>query len=300
VTGPAVPSPGGARRPRGAREIGLRDETAAPVPGRPFRAYLATEVDAHWSASLEELHLVGTRDHWIDSWTREASLDALAPEQLGSSAVIADLGCSSGHLLADLAARRPDAALIGIDAVPDGLARAAVLVPGAFLCHASVTDLPIDDGALDGVLALNLLEHVADDRLALREVARVLRPGGRAVLVVPRGPELYDFYDEALQHERRYAGRELARKSSSAGLRVRDRILLGGVVFPGFWAVKKRNRRRYRDMAAEQGEALVAASIARTQTSRAGAFATAAERRLVRSGVRLPFGVRELLVVERP
>ena len=176
----------------------------------------------------------GTRDHWIDTWTREASLAALAPEEdIGRPPVLADLGCSSGHLLADLAVRVPDATLIGVDAIPEGLARASVLAPRAILCHASVTELPIDDGALDGVLALNLLEHVPDDELALREIARVLRPGGRGVIVVPRGPELFDCYDQALQHERRYAGGELGRKSTGAGLRARDRILLGSAVFPG-------------------------------------------------------------------
>lgn len=283
-----------------AEGAGVREALAAPAPGRPFHSYLATALDPRWSASLEELHLPGTRDHWIDTWTREASLAALAPEDLGRPPVLADLGCSSGHLLADLAVRVPDATLIGVDAIPEGLARASVLAPRAILCHASVTELPIDDGALDGVLALNLLEHVPDDELALREIARVLRPGGRGVIVVPRGPELFDCYDQALQHERRYAGGELGRKSTGAGLRARDRILLGSAVFPGFWAVKKRNRRRHRDLTAEQGEALVAASIAGTQASRIGSLATAAERRLVRAGVRLPFGVRELLVVERP
>jgi SAM-dependent methyltransferase len=285
---------------RSGEAVGLRPALSPSSPGRPFASYLEADVDVQWSAALEELHLDATRDHWIDSWTREASLRALAPEELGREPVIADLGCSSGHLLADLAARLPGATLIGIDAVPDGLARAAVLVPDAILCHASVTELPIDDGALDGLLALNLLEHVPLDGVALREMARVLRPGGRAVVVVPRGPELYDYYDGVLQHERRYASGELARKASAAGLVVRDRIHLGSVVFPGFWAVKKRNRWRYKDLDAAQADARVASSIAGTQSSRLGVLATATERRLVRSGVRAPFGVRELLVAERP
>ena len=115
--------------------IGLRVPLAAPSEGRPFWSYLSAEVDVQWSAALEEIHLVGTRDHWIDAWTREASLLTLAPEELGERLVLADLGCSSGHMLADLAARLPGATLIGIDAVPDGLARAAAL----FLARSSAT-----------------------------------------------------------------------------------------------------------------------------------------------------------------
>jgi SAM-dependent methyltransferase len=278
----------------------LATPLAAETPERPFRSYVSPDIDVRWSSELEELHLEGTRDHWIDAWTREASLTALAPESLGEAPVIADLGCSSGHLLADLAARVPSATLIGLDAVTDGLARAAELVPLAILCHASVTELPIADASVDGIVALNLLEHVPDDQTALREMARVLRPGGRVVVVIPRGPGLYDVYDRTLQHERRYAAGELARKATSAGLAVSDRIHLGSVVFPGFWAVKKWNRRRHVGLDDQQAESLVASSIANTQDSRAGAVAMAAERRLVARGVRLPFGIRELLVAERP
>jgi SAM-dependent methyltransferase len=285
---------------RAATLSALAEPLAPESPERPFRSYVSPDIDVRWSAELEKLHLSGTRDHWIDAWTREAALTALAPETLHPAPVIADLGCSSGHLLADLAARVPAATLIGLDAVPDGLARAAVVAPDSILCHASVTELPIADASIDGIVALNLLEHVPDDERALREMARVLAPSGRAAIVVPRGPELYDIYDQTLQHERRYASGELSRKAIAAGLTVRDRISLGSVVFPGFWLVKKRNRRRHAGLTPAEAEALVASSITSTQDSRIGELATATERRLVARGVRLPFGIRELLVVERP
>jgi SAM-dependent methyltransferase len=277
----------------------MRPPLAEATAERPFRSYVSPDIDVNWSSQLEELHLEGSRDHWIDAWTREAALTALAPETLGAVPVLADLGCSSGHLLADLAARVPSATLIGVDAVADGLTRAAHTVPQAILAHASVNDLPLADGSVDGIVALNLLEHVPDDVGALREMARVLRPGGRVVVVIPRGPELYDAYDAVLQHERRYAGGELGRKARAGGLTVVDSFGLGSVVFPGFWLVKKRNRRRHAEITPERAEQLVAASISSTQSSRAGDLATAIERRLVRRGVRLPFGIRELLVAER-
>jgi SAM-dependent methyltransferase len=51
--------------------------------------------------------------------------------------------------------------------------------------HMDITDVPFKDGAFDLILCVHVLEHVADDRRAMREMARVLRPGGMALLMVP-------------------------------------------------------------------------------------------------------------------
>ena len=56
----------------------------------------------------------------------------------------------------------------------------------------------------DTVVCLNVVEHVADDVAALRNVYSALAEGGRAVILVPCGPELYGTLDEVLGHFRRY------------------------------------------------------------------------------------------------
>jgi ubiquinone/menaquinone biosynthesis C-methylase UbiE len=164
--------------------------------------------------------------------------------------------------------------------------------------HASATDLPLGDATVDGLVALNLLEHLPDDVAALREFARVLRPGGRAVVVVPSNPRLYDYYDAHLQHERRYARGELADKGREAGLVPRAGLSLGSVVYPAFWAVKKANRRRA--LSEEEVRARVERDIARSSSSPAARAAFRAERALLRRGARPRRGIREALVLERP
>jgi SAM-dependent methyltransferase len=141
---------------------------------------------------------------------------------------------------------------------------------------------------------------VPDDAGALREVHRVLRPGGVAAIVVPAGPSTYDYDDAFLGHERRYGARELARKSSHAGLEVVTDTHIGALIFPAFWAVKKLNRRRHPDPDARERRALVERDIRRTTGSRVGAFTTRVERALLRRRVRLPFGIRGLTVLRRP
>jgi SAM-dependent methyltransferase len=51
--------------------------------------------------------------------------------------------------------------------------------------HMDMTDVPFKDGAFDLIVCVHVLEHVPDDRQAMREMARVLKPGGMALLLVP-------------------------------------------------------------------------------------------------------------------
>jgi SAM-dependent methyltransferase len=266
---------------------------------RPFLSYFAEPVDVNWSPELEHLHEEASRTHFIDVLTRSVAIRTLEPETLGRHPVIVDLGCSTGHLLSELEERCPDAFLVGVDAVARGLASAHAAVPRAALVHASVTDVPFGESTVDGVLALNLLEHIPDEGAVLRELKRVLRPGGRCVIVVPANPRLYDAYDAYLEHERRYARGEVARKAAESGLSARSRAYVGSLVYPGFWAVKKLNRLRYRSAPPERARDVVVRDIAATRDSRLGAFACRIEERLAAAGISLPFGIRELTVLER-
>ena len=72
------------------------------------------------------------------------------------------------------------------------------------------------------------------------------------MIVVPVGPGNYDYYDRFLGHERRYASGELARKARAAGFEVLEDIHLGAPLYPAFWAVKQRNRRRYEHLAGRE------------------------------------------------
>jgi hypothetical protein len=129
---------------------------------------------------------------------------------------------------------------------------------------------------------------------------RVLRPGGRAVIVVPAGPSNYDYYDRFLGHERRYARGELARKARGAGFEVLEDAHLGVPIYPAFWAVKQRNRRRFDALQGQALEAKVRQDIARTTDSGLGRIACALEERMLALGIRLPFGIRGLTVLRRP
>jgi len=253
--------------------------------------------DTFWSDELEELHEESSRTHFLDVWTRTAMLERLGP--LGPAPTVVDLGCSTGYLLEDLRAAIPGGRLVGLDYVFAGLPGALHNVPTAALLQGDVCRLPLGDASADAIVSANLLEHVPDDLGALAEIRRVLRSGARAVVVVPATPGAYDYYDRFLHHQRRYGQGELAGKARAVGLEVLEDVRLGSLVYPAFWLVKKRNRLLRDHLRGEALKHQVAADIAKTQDSRLGHVTAHLERRLLQRGVVLPFGIRQLAVLER-
>jgi SAM-dependent methyltransferase len=263
----------------------------------PFAtSYLPVEGALNWSEELETLH---AEDHFIDALTRRAVVGVLGRAGPGPEAVVADVGCSSGVLLGDLAVSKPGWVLVGVDALLPALERAHGAVPTASLFHASAADLPFGDETVDALLAVNVLEHIDDDTRALREFRRVLKPHGRAVVVVPWNRRLYDAYDAFLRHERRYSRGELRRKAREADLNPVETRYVGTLVYPGFWAVKTYGRVRHRRGGGATAQAIVSRRIGATRRSRLAIGASRLEEGLSRHGLRLPFGIRELSVLRR-
>ena len=89
-------------------------------------------------------------------------------------------------------------------------------------------DLDTDDGldlsryAFDTILCINVLEHTADDLAALRRANQLLQPGGRIVIFVPAGKDLYGSLDRGVGHQRRYERDELVDKLRQAGFEIED------------------------------------------------------------------------------
>jgi hypothetical protein len=92
----------------------------------------------------------------------------------------------------------------------------------------------------------------------------------------------------------------MAVKARRVGLGVETDIHLGSVVFPPFWVLKKRNRRRFDHLAGSELEDRVRHDYGNTKDSPIFGAACRLEGVLLRRGVHLPFGIRGLTVVRRP
>jgi 2-polyprenyl-3-methyl-5-hydroxy-6-metoxy-1,4-benzoquinol methylase len=59
-------------------------------------------------------------------------------------------------------------------------------------------------GTYDAVFALNVVEHIKDDKLAIMNMIKLLKPGGKIIILVPAYQWLYNGFDVALEHFKRY------------------------------------------------------------------------------------------------
>lgn len=256
-----------------------------------------------WSESLTSLHeeVAGEGTHPIDMASRRRARASLKRylRVPAADAVILEAGCSTGYLLEELVQDWPESLVIGSDYIEGPLIRLAARMPRIPVLQFDLLQCPLPSASVDGVVLLNVLEHIEDDRAALAQVFRVLKPGGVAVLEVPAGPHLYDAYDQHLQHFRRYRLRDLVRLASDAGFATVDRSHLGCFVYPPFALVKRRNQRLL-DAPQEQREKLVQENI-RSSAGAGGLLGTiiAAEAWLGR-WVRYPVGIRCVLTAVKP
>ena len=98
-------------------------------------------------------------------------------------------GCGVGMYVRALRAFTPHVYALDIEA--ERVAEAAGVVPDAHFSVAAAEMLPYREGSFDLVLSHEVIEHVADDVRVMREMVRVLRPGGRAIVFCPN--RLYPF-----------------------------------------------------------------------------------------------------------
>jgi SAM-dependent methyltransferase len=182
--------------------------------------------------------------HWWYIGRRQIFL-ALLDRYLGRAADgatrrILDFGCGTGAMLGCLN-RYGEA--IGVDADEHAIR----------FCHQRGLEnvkllesdrLPFPDGSFDLVTALDVLEHIPDDRVALREVDRVLRGDGIFLAAVPAHRGLWGAQDEISHHKRRYSRSELKSRIGESGLDLLRLTYFNTLLSPPIAAIRLARRLR--------------------------------------------------------
>jgi len=139
---------------------------------------------------------------------------------------ILDVGCGTGANLLMLS-KYGDAE--GVDVSEDALAFCRERGLDKVKLGAG-EELPYEDGTFDLVTAFDVVEHMDDDLAGLREMRRVLRPGGRVLLFVPAFMFLWGLQDDVSHHRRRYRMSGLRRVLEEAGFEI-ERTTYANITF---------------------------------------------------------------------
>jgi SAM-dependent methyltransferase len=144
------------------------------------------------------------------------------------------------------------------------------------------------------VTALDVLEHVREDLPALREINRILTPGGKLIITVPAYGFLWSEHDEALHHYRRYVARELRAKLVASNFEIeRSTYFITALFFPILFF------RLWQGLRRTSIEASVSYRLPPSWINRMLVWSLDVERFLL-DQFNLPFGVSLVVVGRKP
>ncbi len=217
------------------KKIGFRDAVAAV--GVIFHYWLVTDIYKEAGPEiLETLSGAPRFNRWM--------ADVIGP-YVGRR--VLEIGAGIGNLTRRLAPRRERYIATDIDA--EHLARLRTRLQHRPNLEIRRCDLQISGDfapiheSVDTVVCLNVLEHIEDDLAGLRNIHSALKAGGRAIVLVPHGQEIYGTLDEALGHFRRYRHDELRARMEQSGFEVERILDFNRASRPGWYVNGKMLRR---------------------------------------------------------
>ena len=202
-----------------------------------------------------------------------------------------DCGCGTGYNLALLS---PYGRVFGFDLTAEGTQRARA--SGRAVVRADMEHIPFASGSFDVATSFDVLQSVPDDRRALREIARILKPGGHAVLNVSALEFLRADHAEVWSELRRYTPATARRLIADAGLQPVRVSFLFGSLLPLMLAVRTGQKllRRFRSPRGDAELLVPAAPVNETLTWLVSREAALARR------VPMPFGSSLMMVARKP
>jgi SAM-dependent methyltransferase len=220
-------------------------------------------------------------EHWWFQGRRAVIWSLLERAGLRGRQRVLDAGCGTGRNLLEFGVLGTAA---GVDVSPEavefcirrGIDRVQV---------GEVERLPFDDRSFDLILATDVLEHVEDDRVALRELRRVAAAGGHLLATVPAYRWLWSQHDHDYHHFRRYTLQRLRERVSAVGWDPVAWSYFNSFLLPPIAAVRVLARRRLTGNGRPDLRLTPAGFNGLLEQP------MRAEAALIRRGVRLPAGV---------
>jgi len=130
-----------------------------------------------------------------------------------------EIGCGTGYVLNEIDKNFLNTNLHAAEFLGEGLHFAQQRVPRAKFRALDATEL-IDDNLYDAIGSFDVIEHIEDDKLALKNMFHALKQGGFLFLTVPQHKWLWSDVDKSAMHVRRYSKEELITKLENTGFTI--------------------------------------------------------------------------------
>jgi SAM-dependent methyltransferase len=184
-----------------------------------------------------QTHSVEDR-HWWYAGRRRVLSRTIDRLSLPPRPRILDAGCGSGRNMVDFARR---GAVTGVELSPVSADLARARGVGEVV-EGSIVEMPFAPASFDLAVCLDVIEHIPDDVSALRELRRVVAPGGTLVVTVPAYQWLWSRHDEINHHCRRYNRAGLLRAARAAGWECERTTHFNSVLLPVAIALRALDR----------------------------------------------------------
>ena len=185
-----------------------------------FRTYapeLAHEGGGFKSTHFSKLASLEDENFWFRS-RNQLILWALEKYCSGFQSLL-EIGCGTGYVLSGISKKYSHTNLYGSEIFIQGLGFAANRVPSVDLMQMDAKNIPFR-GEFDVIGAFDVLEHIEEDEVVLRQTYEALKPGGIMLLTVPQHMWLWSAVDDFGCHVRRYAASDLHKKFKAAGFEI--------------------------------------------------------------------------------
>lgn len=190
-------------------------------------------MNAEEYANLEQMEGA----HWYYAGKREFArgwLQRAGPPR--SDNLLLDCGAGTGRFAQEMEAH---CRVVVLDDDEEALRRLRTRFRPDQILGLAGDRVPLPDGSLDFVTALDMLEHTPDDRAVANGFHRLLKPGGVALVTVPASMALWSDWDVALHHYRRYSRPQLRALFPDAQWELLHVNYTNVFAYPAVWAVRK-------------------------------------------------------------
>ena len=174
---------------------------ANPFPQESYKDLFEEEDEHWWFKSRNNLIL----------WILENKIDTFQD--------FLEVGCGTGYVIKGISDKFKAINLNASEYHEEGLIYARRRLPNCTFTKSDATTMT-EINVYDCIGSFDVLEHINDDQLVLKNFYRSLRSGGYLLITVPQHPWLWSKSDDAAHHVRRYTSSDLIKKARIAGFRI--------------------------------------------------------------------------------